>query len=172
MRTAIAIFVALAAGVLGYGWWHTATHATFHLSLPDKAPADRYGRGVLNAQLVFLDENGDTLAQGLTDGKFGVVWVKHPTAGYCGPDIIPSAYKTCFDAHSTWLHTWVPQVRRVSIVAGGCRLERVPLRFSAYRDSMWTWWIPLRHIGGTPYTNYSAYLEVDSKACTVTSSRG
>jgi len=171
MRAMIAIAVGLVAAVLGYGWWHVQTHATFHMSLTERTPPARYGQ-VRNAQLAFLDANGNELAQGITDSKFGVVWVKHPKAGYCGPDLAQPAYRICFDQHATWLHSWVPQVRQVSLIAGTCRLERAPLRFSAYRDSAWTWWVPLRHIGGTPYTNYSTDLQVDTKACAVTGHRG
>jgi len=172
MRAVIAILIGLVAGVLGYGYWHTSTHATIHVTLSDAAaPKETYGR-VSSVQLAFLDAAGKVLATGKTDEKYGVVWVTHPVAGYCGPDLAPAAYRVCFDAHAVWLLTWVPHVRLVSVAVGNCRLERVPLRFSAYRDSMWTWWIPLRHIGGTPYTNYSAYLEVNSKTCAVTGTRG
>ena len=170
MRVLI-IILGLAAGVLGYGWWHAANHATFHMFLAEKTAGGRYGQ-VLNAQVVFLDERSNVLARGQTDGKFGVVWVSHPAAGYCGPDLAQPAYKACFDAHATWLPTWVPRVRRVSLVVGRCRIELIPLQFSANKDSMWTWWIPLPHVGGTPYTIYSAHLEVDTKVCAVTSYRG
>lgn len=171
MRWAVVIF-GLAAAVLGYGWWHAETHATFHMSVAEKGAAGgRYGQ-VLNAQVVFLDERNNVLARGQTDGKFGAVWVRHPTAGYCGPDLAQPAYKACFDAQAAWLHTWVPRVRRVSLVVGNCRLELIPLQFSTYTDSVWTWWIPLPHVGGNPYTNYSAHLEVDSRVCAVTRFRG
>lgn len=166
---AVIVIVGLIAGVLGYGWWHSGSHATFHMVIAEKA-ADRH-RQVLNAQVVFLDDRSNVLARGKTDGKFGVVWVTHPTAGYCGPDLAQPAYQACFDAHAPWLTTWVPRVRRVSLVVGNCRIELIPLQFSGYRDSMWTWWIPLPHVGGTPYTHYSAQLEVDTRVCAVTGFR-
>ena len=171
MRTAIVIIFGLAAGVVGYGWWHTTNHATFNVSLRDVAAKYTYGT-VKDAELAFLDEGGKVVATGKTDGKYGVVWVTHPTAGYCGPDLAQKAYTECFRAHAEWLLTWVPSARNLNIVTRGCRIERAPIYFSASRDSMWTWWIPLPHVGGTPYTNFNAYVQIDSRTCSVVPHRG
>lgn len=165
------VFTGIAAGVLGYGWWHAATHATFYMDLRDVATPSRF-ENVKGAQLQFLDDTGKVLARGKTDNKVGVVWVEHPTAGYCGPTLSQAAYKTCFDAHSAWLLTWVPRAHRISIAAGACRIERAPVYFSASRDGVWLWWVPLPHIGGMPYTNFNASLQIDGRACSVIPHRG
>jgi len=39
MRAAVVVLAALAAGVLGYGWWRTETHATFSMTLFGKRDA-------------------------------------------------------------------------------------------------------------------------------------
>jgi hypothetical protein len=171
MRIFFVLLAGLAAGVLGYGWWHSTTHATFNVTLRDAAAKDAYG-SVKGAELAFLDEAGKALATGKTDGKYGVVWVAHPTAGYCGPDLAQKAYTECFRAHADWLLTWVPRARQFSIVSGACRIERAPIYFSESRDSLWTWWIPLPHVGGTPYTHFNAYLQIDSRTCAVIPHRG
>jgi hypothetical protein len=171
MRVAAVIVIGLVAGVLGYGWWHSSTHANFNVSLRDVAAKDIYGT-VKGAELAFLDEAGKLLAAGKTDGKYGVVWVAHPAAGYCGPDLAHKAYAECFRTHSEWLLTWVPRARKFNFVSGACRIERAPVYFSASRDSMWTWWIPLPHVGGTPYTNYDAFIQIDSRTCAVIPHRG
>jgi hypothetical protein len=171
MRLVIALVAGIAAGVLGYGWWHAATHATFYLALTDAATREKFGQ-VKDAQLLFLDESGKVLARGKTDGKHGVVWVSHPKAGYCGPDLPQADYAPCFRAHSEWLPSWVPQARAISIVTPRYRIERAPIRFSASRDSAWTWWIPLPHVGGTPYTNFNAFLQIDGGTCAVIPLRG
>lgn len=171
MRNVLLVMTGLFAGVLGYGWWHATTHATFYLALTDAATKEKFGQ-VKDAQLLFLDGSGKVLARGKTDGKHGVAWVSHPAAGYCGPDLPREDYAPCFRAHSEWLPSWVPQVRAISIVTPRCRIERAPIRFSASRDSAWTWWIPLPHVGGTPYTNFNAFLQIDGGTCAVIPLRG
>ena len=171
MRAVILLLVGLALGVLGYGWWHSATHATFNVTLRDVAAKDKFGP-VTGARLAFLDETGKVLATAKTDETYGVVWASHPVMGYCGPNLPQAAYATCFRAHAEWLLTWVPLATRVNIVIGDCRIERAPIRFEAYRDSMWTWWIPLPHVGGTPYTHFNAFLQINSETCAVIPLRG
>lgn len=169
---AIAIVLAgLAAGVLGYGWWHTARHATFHLTLRDAAEPRKFEQ-LKGAQLAFLDESGRVLARGKTDEKHGVAWVAHPAAGYCGPGLAQAAYAACFRAQATWLPTWVREARYLSVATPRCRIERAPLYLMENRDSAWTWWIPLPHVGGTPYTNFSAFVQVNSETCAVVPHRG
>lgn len=167
----IVVAAGIAAGVLGFGWWHASTHATFYMDLRDVATPSRF-ENVKGAQLEFLDEAGRVIARGKTDDKVGVVWVEHPTAGYCGPNPAQAEYTKCFDAHSEWLLTWVPRAKRVSIAAGTCRIERAPVYFSATQDNVWLWWVPLPHLGGIPYTNFSAGLRIDGKHCAVVPYRG
>ena len=108
------LFAGLIAGVLGYGSWHVATHGTFYMDLRDVATSSRF-ENVIGAQLEFLDDAGKLLARGRSDDKVGVIWVEHPVAGYCGPNLAQAAYATCFKAHSEWLPTWVPNAKRISI---------------------------------------------------------
>jgi hypothetical protein len=171
MRGIIALFIGIAAGVLGYGWWHVTTHATFHVYLADKSAAGRYGQ-LHDAQLAFLDASGATLARGKTEGKYGTVLVAHPSAGYCGPDLPREAYGACFKAQSEWLVGWVPRLAQVELTVERCRLERVPIKVRAHPDNVLLWWVPLPHVGGKPYTHYSISLDIDSKACAVTGNRG
>lgn len=170
MRAAIIVVAGLAAGVLGYGWWHVTTHATFHVHLTEKTPGGKFGQ-VLNAELAFRDASGTLLAKGRTDGKYGVVWIEHPATGSCGPDLKPEAYRACFRTQSTWLPEWVPGLRYVDVVVGQCRLERVPVQVSTYQDNVFLWWVPLPHVGGAPYTLYSTTLEIDVQRCAVTGGR-
>ena len=170
MRRILVLVVGLLAGVYGYGYWHSASHATLTVLLSDSARKEREGR-VLNAELVFLDASSKPIARGKTDHKLGLVLLRHPASGYCSPDVAPGVFRACVLAQSEWIGGWVNGLRFVSVVLGNCRIERVPVEVSANRDNLWTWWIPLARSGGTPYTRYNARLEVDSKVCTVTSRR-
>lgn len=171
MRVLVVLLVIAAATSAGYAYWHRSTFATFHLSLKDVS-AQSLGGAVLNAQLTFLDAASHPLARGKTNGTWGIVMVSHPSAGYCSSDLAPDDYRACFWAQSEWLTTWLNDLRYVSLAIGSCRIERVPLDLKISRDSLLTWWIPLPHVGGVPFTRYSAQLEVDSRVCTVTSGRG
>ena len=171
MRTATAIVIGLVAGVLGYGYWHRSTHATLTVVLTDSSRKEPDGR-VLNAELVFLDASSRPIARGRTDGKHGIVLLQHPVSGYCGPDLTPESYRACAIAQSEWLAGWVNDLRYVSVVLGDCRIERVPVEVTVIRDSFFTWWLPLRDVGGVPYSRYATRLEVDVRVCAVTGFRG
>lgn len=171
MRILLILLMVAAATSLGYGFWHQRTFSTFHLTLRDVAERPR-GGPVRNAQVVFLDADSQPLARGKTDEKFGVVLVRHPSAGYCGTDLTPDQYRRCFWTQSEWLTTWLTKLRYVSIVAGKCRIERAPIDLKVYRDNVFIWWVPLPHVGGVPFSRYSAYLQIDSRTCAVTGQRG
>ncbi len=171
MRIMVVLLVIAAAMSVGYGYWHRSTFATLHISLKDVSEQAR-GGAVLNAQLTFLDAASRPLARGKTDGKWGVVMVRHPSAGYCGSDLAPDDYRACFWKQSEWLMAWLKEMRYLSVAIGQCRIERVPIDLKVSRDSLLTWWIPLPHVGGVPFTAYSAQLELDSRVCAVTGQRG
>lgn len=171
MRSVVTLVLAIIAGVLGYGYWHRSTHAVLHVYLTDVSVKERRGN-VAGAQLVFLDANGNVLARGKTDDKFGVALIAHPAAGYCGPDLPGAAYRACFLAQSEWFPQWAGNLRYLSLVFGNCRLERIPLEVLVLKDSLLTWWVPLPHVGGVPFTHYHTQIEVDSRACAVTGRRG
>ena len=171
MRAVIAIFVGLVLGVLGYGYWHRGSHATLTVILTDTSKKERDGR-VLNAELVFLDASSQPIARGKTDDRHGIVLLQHPVSGYCGPDLTLETYRACVIAQSGWLTGWVDNLRYISVVLGDCRIERVPVEVTVNRDSFFTWWIPLRDVGGVPYSRYATRLEVDVRVCAVTSYRG
>jgi hypothetical protein len=171
MRATIAIVIGLVAGVFGYGYWHSASHATLTVVLKDSSRKVRDGR-VLNAELVLLDASSRPIARGKTDHKLGLVLLRHPSSGYCSPDTAPEVFRACVLAQSEWITGWVRDLRFVSVVLGDCRIERVPLAVTANRDHLFTWWVPLRGGGGAPYSHYSAQLEIDARVCSVTGFRG
>jgi len=171
MRAVLVIVIGVLAGVLGYGYWHRSAHTTLTVILTDTSRKERDGR-VLKAELVFLDASSRPLARGKTDDKLGIVLFQHPTSGYCSPDLSLEVYRACVIEQSGWLTGWVNDLRFVSVVIGNCRIERVPVEVTVLRDSPFIWWIPLRDVGGVPYTRYAARLEVDVRVCAVTGFRG
>lgn len=168
---AVVVIIGMVAGVLGYGYWHSASHATLSLVLTDTSRKERDGR-VLNAKVVLLDASSRPIARGKTDAKLGIVLLRHPVSGYCGPDLTLEAYRACVIAQSGWLAEWVGKLRFISVVLGDCRIERVPVEVTVRRDNLATWWIPFPEGSGAPYSRYAARLEVDARVCAVTGYRG
>jgi len=154
----------IAATVLGYGYWHAATHATLDVYLAQKMPSTAQNPP-LNGQLEFLDETGALLARATTDAKHGVVWIAHPVRGPCGPDLAQRAYLDCFKAQSVWIPGWVQRIRYANVTSGRCSTNRLPVKLAEYRDNLLLWWLPLPHVGGLPYTRYSATLAVNTRNC-------
>lgn len=164
-RRYIAIGVAgVATAIAGFGYWHAATHATFDVHLAYKTTP-----GVItqlrNGQIEFLDDNGTALARASIDTKLGVVWLAHPEIGQCGPALAPDAYQDCVRAQATWIPQWVREVRYANITLEQCSLARRNVQLAARRDNLLLWWLPLRHVGGVPYTRYSATFAIDTKRC-------
>ncbi len=41
----------------------------------------------------------------------------------------------------------------------------MPVLLEEFKDDWWLWWIPLPHIGGSPYTYFKLTLWIDSGNC-------
>jgi len=171
MRKAFLIVGALIVAALGWGYWHVTSHAALHVALYDvglKNDRQAYGQ-VLAADLVFTDANGATLAKARADKSMGIVSVIHPQVGDCRREEREAsanreAWSQCFDTQSRWLLTWVPQVRYASVDLGSCRIL-APVVIEESREDWWLWWIPLRHVGGAPYTYFELAVWIDSGNC-------
>jgi hypothetical protein len=161
----IALSIAgIATAVAGFGYWHAATHATFDVHLAYKTVPGAVAQ-LRNGQIEFLDETNSALARASIDTKMGVVWLAHPDKGQCGPTLAPDAYQDCFRAQAEWIPQWVRAVRYANIALERCSLARRNVQITTYRDNLFLWWLPLRHVGGKPYTRYSATIAIDTKNC-------
>ena len=153
-----------AASVAGFGYWHATTHATFDVHLAYRTETGAVNR-MRNGQLEFLDADGSVLARASIDTRRSVVWLAHPDKGQCGPDRARDAYQDCIKTQATWIPQWARGVRHANVVLGRCSLARRQVQLNMRRDSLWLWWMPLQHIGGLPYTRYSATIAVDTRGC-------
>jgi len=175
MRKALGGLALLAALILGYGYWHVSSYGWLDIWLNDVSQTNTTGR-VLNAELVFLDGTGTTLAWGRTDETLGIVFIYHPQVGDCSREYreyreTPSsreawkAWDQCKNTQSRWLMTWARELRYLDLNVGDCRLKRVPVSVEEDRDMWWLWWVPLPHIGGVRDTAFTFTLRFDSVAC-------
>jgi hypothetical protein len=175
LRTLGFLFLLFALVVLGWGYWHMATHATLNLSLHDVSlKTDRLAYGqVMSAEIVFMNAAGALLAEGAIREPYGVLSISHPEVGDCTRYEREAStgiearrkWQSCFEAMSRWQATWVGKVRFVTVTMNKCRIEKLPALPEEYGDSWWIWWLPLPHIGGKPYTYFSLALRVDGARC-------
>jgi hypothetical protein len=164
------VLAVMAAGILLYGYWHAATHATLHVWLQDGTEGN-WHQPVLEAELSFMDASGRPVAKARSEAPLGVVYLSEPAAVACHEFERSAAFSAearerwhrCFENQSRWLSRQVPAIASVRVATGPCRLQ-VPVTLAAYTD-WWLWWVPSPHIGGTPYTNYSIRVVVDREQC-------
>ncbi|MBI2841538.1 MAG: hypothetical protein HYX75_24745 [Acidobacteria bacterium] len=173
MRYKVATIVGLvAAATLAYGYWHVSSHASLYISVQDISDR-KHPRPLLDVELRFLDFAGNELAQAKAEVPYGVVSVTQPAAYSCQELEKRAAFSPqareqwgrCFERQSRWLMTWVRKAKYVDLKSGPCRIQRIPISVSEYRDSWWAWWVPLPHVGGKPYTGLSIYLTIDRDRC-------
>ncbi len=180
MHLAVRVLAILGVGlVVGSAWaaWHALSHATLHIDLHDYALATAQllydtPRGV---RLELLDANGQVLARAHTVQPYNHVTAVHPDPAVsdCSqheskevagtPD--RAGYAGCFKRLSRWMSEWAPWVRTARVATTTCNIARVPARVASSLDELWLWWVPLPHVGGTPYRRVSIELFIDSRTC-------
>jgi hypothetical protein len=164
------IIILLVCGVVGYGYWHAATHASFHIDMQLRAEPGARPQDMPNAEIAFLDESGDMLARGVSDGNANFVHLLHPDVGDCHEVEKTAtvsregrtAWQECFARQSVWIPTWAKKVHQVDVVYNGSRFEKVPVTVSEYSSEWFLWWVPLPHVGGKPYTYFRTTIVVDA----------
>ena len=167
------IVAVLVLTVLAYGYWHSATHSSLYVSLDVVTEGDKNGLLTLEAKLEFLDAKGSVLANGVRDKQYNFVHLMHPTYGDCHEaekmaafsSEARSSWQECFEHLSTWIATWIGDVALVNVKYGKCLIEHSPITISQSSADWYLWWVPHPHIGGIPYSDYSATIIVDEEDC-------
>jgi hypothetical protein len=173
LRKLFIIIAVIIGGVLGYGYWHSYTHASFHVSLDFKDAGSTKPVPLPNAEISFLDLKGRILASGTGDAQYNYVHLIHPVVGDCHATEKSAStskearksWQECFAHLSTWIPDWAGKVRQISLKSPACQLENYPVAVSRYNSDWYLWWIPHPHIGGKPYTYYSLNLTIDEQDC-------
>ncbi|UTW12765.1 hypothetical protein [Marinobacterium rhizophilum] len=174
MKRCLALLCVLALAVLGYGYWHGATHGAFSISLR-LAGEKTQGSQILlaGAEVVLRDTQGLELARGRMDRRYNFVRLVHPAVGDCqdaeqaaaGSSAGRSAWQACFEAQSRWIPAWAEKVHSISLSTPGCRWPEIPVKVRTYGPDWLLWWVPLPHVGGKPYTYYSLSVSLPPPAC-------
>ena len=102
------------------------------------------------------------LAHGRIREKLGIVDFTDAAAGNC------ERFESGTPNQNAGRAGWARDVASASVSTGACRIDKVPVRARRY-DDWWRWWVPLPHVGGTTYANYSFELFIDSANCAAVS---
>ena len=169
MRTAL-IIVVIVGSILGYGFWHSSTHASFHVQINFKDFTREKPR-----KIHFLNSDGHVLAKGIIDEQYNYVHFIHPVIGDCHEveqlasfsKEAKKSWQECFEQLSTWIPKWVNEVRQIELIAHNCIVKNVPVKVSKSNLDWILWWVPHPHIGGKPYSHYSLSIAVKEKNCII-----
>ena len=166
----LGIIAAILAALLAYGYWFGATHGAVMISVVDVSDRNH----VIDLRPVdvsLLDASGRTLAKAQSDARAGVIVLTSPARYACHEIELRAPFSVdartqwdeCFARQSRWVPTWIRSVRAATLESNACRIDRVPVAVSEYLDTWWLW-VPLRHIGGKPYTSFTIAIEVDRRS--------
>jgi hypothetical protein len=171
--TIVAAILLAVIVTLARGYAFVKAHGSLSVYATDVSDTTHRNR-VVPLAATFLDASGATLAHMSADSATGVLYITQPTEYACRAVEIGAAtdagaqrdWTRCFDRESRWLMTWIRRARFIDIDAPPCSLRRVPMQISESTDPWWLWWVPLRHIGGDPYTYFSVDIRFDRSRCT------
>ena len=157
---------------LARGYVFVKSHGSLGVYATDVSDTTHRSRLVPLA-VTFVDASGATLARMTADTATGVLYVTEPAEYACRAVEVGAAtdagarrdWTRCFDRESRWLMTWVRHAQFIDIDAPPCALRRVTPRISETTDAWWLWWLPLRHVGGDPYTYFSVDIRFDRSRC-------
>jgi hypothetical protein len=158
--------VALAAAVLGYGWWQAHTHAEISLGVKDVAGKTerQIWADVREAQLVIRDVQGRTLSEARVAPPHGeATWSGVPGAINCRSGG-QTDWHVCWRARARWLAQWASHATSARVTVGRCIVDAVPIDNKVYGD-WWWWWVPSPHVGGQPVSYHQFTLVIDSARC-------
>ena len=172
--TSVGALILIGAAVLSYGYWRALSRAHVSISLSGETNAKKRQQ-IFNAELVLSDQNGNVLAKGRSDSRYGVVRFSHPQRGTCEDEEKTAttaaarrqSWKECIGEVFRWEAEWAPKVRTMEIAIEGCGAMKIPLNLRMNRDNWWLWWVQLPHVGGDPLTSFSAWVSVNLDTCQI-----
>jgi hypothetical protein len=106
------LIIAIIIGyILGYGYWHSSTHASFYIQLDFKSVNSEKPKTIPKAEILFLDSEGRVLASGISDEQYNYVHLIHPEVGDCheaeklasSSKEARESWQECFEHLSTWI---------------------------------------------------------------------
>lgn len=125
------------------------------------------------AEVTLFDGAGRVFAKGVGDEKYNFLHLIHPTVGDCHEIESASttsrqgrsAWQDCYEQLATWVPEWVGEVRSAQVNCDGCRFDDIVVTLEKSNSHWYLWWVPMRHLGGKPYTYYRGTISVNAQDC-------
>lgn len=173
MKRMLILVIAISGVVLAYGYWHAITHASAFISLALNSSTKKSQESLQKADVTFFNSKGDVLARGVSDEKYNFIHLIHPEVGDCheaekkAPFSADSReiWRKCHNQLSIWIPSWIRDVRSVAVKHESCSTKKMPIKISESNSGWFLWWVPLRHVGGLPYTYFSSSIVIEGKDC-------
>jgi hypothetical protein len=172
LRIGALVFLLIAIGLLAYGYWFNATHGSLYVTVTDTSDRE-HPHPVVPVALSFLDSGGNVVAQADGTEPSGTIYLTSPQVYSCHEveqkapfdAAVRKEWDECFERQSRWVSARIRSVRTVDVRADSCEIHGMPVALSEHPDTWWLWWVPMRHIGGMPYTSFSIQIEFDRSRC-------
>ena len=163
--------VVISGMVLAYGYWHSVTYGSANINLAYKSSGMKELGLLPLAEVVFLNTDGDILAKGMSDEKHGYVHLINSGGVNC--DAINKPYskegkklwKECFNRQAVWIPKWIKRVSQIQVKHKNCVSKNIPVIISEYNTEWLLWWVPLPHVGGIPYSYFTASIIIEENNC-------
>jgi hypothetical protein len=167
----LALLAIVGAGLMAYGYWYASTHGALSIFVMDVSDPQRT-HPLVPVELTFRDAAGTVLATAAGIDPSGGTFLTSPPEYACHAAEERAAvnaaarpeWDRCFEDQSRWVSTWIRKAASIDVRTPQCSMEKLPVSLAEYSD-WWSWWVPLRHVGGNPNTLYSVSLRIDSAAC-------
>ena len=171
-RAVVAGALAIPIVVLAYGYWFGVTHGALLISVTDVSDRE-HPRPLSPVTLGLLNADGRVLAEARSIDPAGAISLSLPDAYACWEIETRASFPAegrrdwdrCFARQSRWIPTWIRRVTFIDLRTDSCALHGIPVTVSEYADTWWLWWVPMRHIGGKPYTTFGVSIQVDTHRC-------
>ena len=144
-----------------YGYFFRETHSNLSVTFTSSKS------NLSSAKVLFLDEKGNELGSGILINEY--IQVLHPTLGNCRASNNVMNFRSCFNRLTWFISSWVKDIDKIQVIHKNCITRPMDFevsRMEDYGSEIFTWWVPLPHVGGKPYASYHSTFHLLSSHCT------
>jgi len=172
MKKIVFIFLLPFIIVPAYGYFFSSLLGHTYFNIKYKMPNSIRKNYLSGANVLFLDAKGEVVVKGAVHDKYDYVFTIHPEVGSCHKKENGLSYDeqkrrtlACSKKRALWVPKWINSVRYVKVIHEDCSTANLPIKIKQIRVHLLTWWVPLVHVGGKPYSSYWSRIVVNESDC-------